>query len=434
VNRHRRGWLVAIAALVAVAGCGGGGRKSATSTTTTPASTTTAPITTTTAPVSSTTVVPADAGTWSLIPEGPNAVGRPVAWTGNELLVAESACCGALGSVNLAAYNPVTNAWHKLPSAPLTFRTHAVGAWTGTEMIVAGGLANATDNAEHAVPVSDGAAWDGAANTWHAIAAMPTTLPILLPDPDSIAVWTGREMLVWSSVPAASTPATVGREVVLAYNPSTNTWRHLPASGLTPRWNAVTVWTGKELVVWGGFNSDFTTAYGDGASLDPTTGTWRRLPQAPVPARGEATAVWSGHEVLIWGGATGNGAEVGRGAAYNPVTNRWRALSPSPLRAKTRPAGVWTGHYFLVIGGSAGSALPTPAPGTAAYDPATNTWTALPAAPRYPPAAQNAPTFAADQRADGLVVWTGKSALLVGGLDFRQQGSRSDGLKWTPAE
>jgi N-acetylneuraminic acid mutarotase len=247
---------------------------------------------------------------------------------------------------------------------------------------------------------------------------------------DPTAVWTGREVLVWSSVPA--TPNSNGREVVLAYNPSTNTWRSLPPSGLTPRADAIAVWTGTELVIWGAINSDFTAAYADGARLDPSSNLWRRLPPAPVPARGMATAVWSGHEVLLWGGDTAAGSEVGKGAAYDPRTNTWRALPLSPLRAKTLPSGAWTGRFFLVIGGSANGSLPAPGPGAAAYDPTTNSWTALPSAPRYP-TGQNAPTSAADQRERGVAVWTGKAVVLVGGLDYRQQAPRSDGVEWTPS-
>ncbi len=166
-------------------------------------------------------------------------------------------------------------------------------------MVVAGGHASPDGLASDASPVTDGAAWDAATNTWHAIAPMPTTLPGY----DPTAVWTGTEVLVWSSAPA--TPDTNGREVVLAYNPSTNTWRTLPSSGLTPRQGAVTIWTGHQLVVWGGLNFDFTYAYPDGARLDPLTGTWQRLPAAPVPARGFAGAAWSGRDVLLWGGQTG---------------------------------------------------------------------------------------------------------------------------------
>jgi N-acetylneuraminic acid mutarotase len=262
-----------------------------------------------------------------------------------------------------------------------------------------------------------------------------------LPGYDPTAVWTGTEVLVWSSSPA--TPDTAGSEVVLAYNPVTNTWRKLPPSGLTPRQGAVTIWTGTQLVVWGGQPFDFTSAYADGASLDPRSDTWHHLPTAPVPARGFAGAVWSGPEVILWGGRTGAGVEpggsasfvsVGQGAAYNPVTNKWRALPLSPLRAKSFPAAVWTGHFFIVIGGAANRGLPAPGAGAAAYDPATNTWTTLPTAPSYPPPDPNGPTGPADQRAAGLAVWTGTAVVLVGGSDYVQQGPRSDGIEWTPTE
>jgi N-acetylneuraminic acid mutarotase len=374
----------------------------------------------------------ADAGTWSLAPFGPAAVGAPEAWTGKEVLVAGAGCCEDLGSINYWAYNPASKKWRALPPTPLTPRAGAAGAWTGSEMVVAGGFASADGSAIHASAATDGAAWNAATNSWHRIAAMPTTL-VGTPT----AVWTGREVLVWSSSPAAG-PAP-GREVVLAYNPTSNHWRTLPASGLAPRGGAITAWTGAELFVWSGdtgSGSDAVASTGrfssDGARLDPATNTWRRLPAAPVPARGVASAVWSGHEVLLWGGVTANGTDVGKGAAYNPATNTWRALPASPLRAKASAAGVWTGRYFIVIGGAAGYNLPTPGPGAAAYNPATNTWTALPAAPPYP-LQPGGPTFAADQREAAFAVWTGKSVVLVGGLDFSRQAPRSDGLVWTPA-
>jgi N-acetylneuraminic acid mutarotase len=301
-------------------------------------------------------------------------------------------------------------------------------------MVIAGGLASPDGLRQDATPAADGAAWDAATSTWHLIAPMPTTLSAY---GDTTAVWTGTEVLVWSSAPAF-TPGTNGSEVVLAYNPSSNTWRKLPASGLAPRQGAITVWTGKQLVVWGGLNNDYTSAYADGARLDPVAGTWQRLPAAPVPARGFAADSWSGHEVLLWGGseeskAPGALVPVGQGAAYDPVANRWRALPLSPLRAKTFPAAAWTGHFFIVIGGGDGWSVPVPGPGTAAYDPVTNAWTVLPTAPSYPPPDPSGPTGPADQRAEGMAVWTGKAVLLVGGFGADLQGPRSDGIKWTPA-
>jgi len=424
----RRATAALLGALVAAAAACGGTTASHPSATTRSPVSTTAPATTTT--------VPADAGTWALVPQGPNPVGTPAAWTGTDVLVPRAGCCDDAGSVDLAAYDPAGDAWHQLPPTPLSLRSGAAGAWTGTEMVVAGGFASPDGLASDASPATDGAAWDAVTNAWHLIAPMPVALPAFA----STAVWTGTEVLVWSSSPA--TPDAAGREVVLAYNPSTTRWRTLPPSGLTPRHGAVAVWTGDRLVIWGGLDTDFTTAYADGAILDPVTGTWRRLPVAPVPARGYAGAAWSGHEVLIWGGETGASAQaratvgltsVGRGAAYDPATNRWRGLPLSPLRAKSSPTAVWTGHLFIVIGGSATGVLPAPGPGAAAYDPATNTWTALPPAPSYPPPDPNGPTGPADQRVGAFGVWTGTAVVLVGGSDYVEQGPRSDGLRWTPA-
>ena len=79
-------------------------------------------------------------------------------------------------------------------------------------MVVAGGRASPDGLASDASPVTDGAAWDAATNTWHAIAPMPATLPGY----DPTAVWTGREVLVWSSASATPTP-TGGR----LYSPTT---------------------------------------------------------------------------------------------------------------------------------------------------------------------------------------------------------------------
>jgi len=68
-------------------------------------------------------------------------------------------------------------------------------------------------------------------------------------------------------------------------------WRELPTPPLSPRADALSVWTGREVVVVGGDpdpcppNADCATApreLRDGAAYDPATDAWHRIAPAPV--------------------------------------------------------------------------------------------------------------------------------------------------------
>src|SRR5690606_31588462 len=67
----------------------------------------------------------------------------------------------------------------------------------------------------------------------------------------------------------------------------------------------------------------------------------RPLAPGPLSGREAAASVWTGTELLIWGGGAGGDAD-GRtfadGAAYDPATDTWRTLAPSPLPARSRAA------------------------------------------------------------------------------------------------
>ena len=88
-----------------------------------------------------------------------------------------------------------------------------------------------------------------------------------VPSPSSPAPIGGR-----SSPPANASP--VGVAALARYR-----WHTLPPAPITARSQAAGVWTGHDLLVWGGSTS--TTSYADGASYDPAQRTWTRLPAAP---------------------------------------------------------------------------------------------------------------------------------------------------------
>jgi hypothetical protein len=55
-----------------------------------------------------------------------------------------------------------------------------------------------------------------------------------------------------------------------AYDPAGDRWEALPAAPLTPRARAVAVWTGREFIVWGGeADHNHRAQFDDGAAYTP---------------------------------------------------------------------------------------------------------------------------------------------------------------------
>jgi N-acetylneuraminic acid mutarotase len=198
-----------------------------------------------------------------------------------------------------------------------------------------------------------------------------------LPDaPVSIAagrttVWTGSEMIVTGVNPGADGTFVDSTEVAEAYNPRTDTWRRLPAPPKTEsQCMRSAAWTGKEMFVWG----CQLTAY------EPKTNQWRRLPDAPT---GHGIVVWSGRELIGWGGGCCGDASDD-GSAYNPATNTWRKLAPAPVAGQQSPVGAWTGRELVVFNGRGPDGTRV---GGAAYNPNTDTWRRIPSQPAIRPGA-----------------------------------------------
>jgi Kelch motif len=116
-----------------------------------------------------------------------------------------------------------------------------------------------------------------------------------------------------------------------AYDPTADRWRPIAPFPLEAREWHTAVWTGREMLVWGG-DDLIQPAFADGAAYDPKADSWRVLAPAPIAGRYRHHAVWTGDEMLVWGGKNGPG-ELGDGAAYDPDTNTWRTLPESPLLA-----------------------------------------------------------------------------------------------------
>ena len=225
------------------------------------------------------------------------------------------------------------------------------------------------------------------------------------------AVWTGTEMIVWGGTPSTNTG---GR-----YNPATNTWSatSIGTDCPTPRNRHTAVWTGTEMIVWGGESSTNT-----GGRYNPTSNSWTATNSADAPtARYNHTAVWTGTTMIVWGGFAG--AHTNTGGIYNPSTNAWTdtSVGANVPSARDHHVAVWTsglGTPVMIVWGGYDGVAPRPNTG-GRYDPAANTWTTtstsgVPAGREYPTA-----------------IWTGSRMIVWGGYDGA--GVVSTGGQYDPA-
>jgi N-acetylneuraminic acid mutarotase len=306
-------------------------------------------------------------------------------------------------------YDPSADSWTATPTAtaPIARYLHSA-VWTGTEMIVWGG----SDGGK----MSTGGRYDPVGNSWVPTANSQSPLA----RHNHTALWTGAEMVVWGG----AGPAFGGVEMNSGgrYNPALNAW--LPTALVDSplaRESHSAVWTGTEMIVWGGYAGQSGTAYDSGALYNPATDGWTAISSTGAPAaRSKHVAVWADDRMIVWGGETAVPANLDTGGEYLPGGDSWSATSSSGApSARTGHTAIWTGTEMIVWGGSgAGVELDT----GAGYDPVGGSWTTLPAA--------GAPVA----RAHHTAVWTGTEMIVWGGFGGPSPGALLDsGGRYDPA-
>lgn len=100
----------------------------------------------------------------------------------------------------------------------------------------------------------------------------------------------------------------------IVWNTSNNTWAQMPISEAPgKRYDEASVWTGTELIVWGGIEKIISQPTATGSIYNLEHNTWRPMTTAnSITPRQSPQAHWSGSEMIIWGGA---GMGVGRSLA-----------------------------------------------------------------------------------------------------------------------
>lgn len=201
-----------------------------------------------------------------------------------------------------STYDPATDTWAAVTAAggPSPRFGHSAVVDANGEMIVWGGT-DLFDWLKTGATLSAGA--------W-------TTMPVpeIASRSQHGAVWSGSEMIVWGGFDGG---VYAGDGAI--YEPATG-WLTTTASAGAPEGRAehVMLWTEVSAFVWGGCGGQqCQEAFGDGALFTPTElgGSWGKLPSAGAPtARHGATGVWTGREVVVWGGREKSGAYASSGA------------------------------------------------------------------------------------------------------------------------
>jgi hypothetical protein len=194
-------------------------------------------------------------------------------------------------------------------------------------------------------------------------------------------------------------------------------WAVLPEAPVRARPGPAAVWTGSELIVWGGGNGG-SNIRGDGAALDVASATWRELSPAPpaFPERMWHTAAWSGAEVLFWGGYVPDAVGASPGGAYDVATDRWALLDSRDDGERRLHTAVWTGNEMLVWGGLAAD---SPAPVGLSVIPESRAGRPVPGVPIVP-------------RSQHTAIWTGTEMLIWGGRSA-EEPFPAGGAAYAPA-
>ena len=294
-------------------------------------------------------------------------------------------------------------------------RAYAVVAWTGRELLVWGGLPFGID----AEWQQDGWRFDPRTQSWHAMSS--TGAPVARQFP--VGVWTGRQLVIWGGHKTTNPPDSL--QSGACYDPASDAWTSITTTGApAKRGDHTMVWTGSKVIIWGGYDFDHSDYLASGGRYDPETNSWTAVSIVNNPAkRSRHSAVWTGTKMIIWGGGHltssldwSHRTEFG---SYDPATDQWSpgVIAGAPA-ARSDHSAVWTGTEMIVWGGWRGNHFEEERLNTGGFlDVQSDTWTSLPT------------TEAPLARSGHCIAWTGREMIVWGGSvvgGFRQTGGRYD--------
>jgi hypothetical protein len=385
---------------------------------------------------------PADPAAWAKAGRSLPAPRRGARWRGSAAIAA--AALAAVGAVLVpTVLQPAGQsdalAWRELPAPPLSPRTGAIAAWTGTEAVFLGGdpTAPCPPNASCTEPPPDqrdGAAYNPTTGRWRETSPAPVRLPTHDRPPvvgDRVYIRTD--------------------EAVAVYDASSDAWSTLPP----PPGPADGFWSLRRVGdTVAAIRQQQREQYAADQLYDPAAGRWTPLPRDPLVPSAARHLIDTPHGVVLVGNpdvpnpGAGANPSLARAAVLDLKTMTWRRLPDSEQLGAT--GFTWTGSRLVDprLGRSDGAAAEDISDYGRYYDnggtldPQTGTWGRLPNAPEeltggWPVYAIDGPRIATDgylyddaaerwtrtpepeggPESPGSAVWAGDNLIVFGGRE-----------------
>ncbi len=260
-------------------------------------------------------------------------------------------------------YDPAADKWTK--KKPMAFASHHV-AFTelNGKLYAFGGFVLPASGPPAWVPIDNAWEYDPAADSWKALAPMPTKRgsPVAATVGGKIYVIGGASTHPGSSEPAVH-PARPHRSVanVEEYDPATNTWRARSPMPTARNHAAIGVVGGKIYVIGGRLGAAFVGISSPTdlvEEYDPAADQWGMVKaRMPTPRSAVAWGVHGGR-IYVAGGEVQGPAFMAAFRAlevYEPATNRWITLPSMPI-PRHGLAGAVVGNRLHLVSGDVQSA------------------------------------------------------------------------------
>lgn len=199
-------------------------------------------------------------------------------------------------------YDPVGNTWLTMSTtgAPGLRNLFASALVSPTQLVVWGGTDDITF-------LDTGAVYNPNANSWTAMTTSGAPAGKFI----ALSGATDSKFMVWGGFDGASWVNSGG-----LYDPNTNTWSSVTTTGAptgAARFRTQLVWGGGRMHLWGGSvpGTNYTSPVNTGGSYDPVANSWRTYTTTGgLSARSSHNTVWTGRELLIYGGVNDNTTAV----------------------------------------------------------------------------------------------------------------------------